>query len=713
MNQKRSYGGLDWFRVISAVLVITIHTSPLLCFGEVPDMILTRIIARVAVPFFLMISGFFLLPELRWNEDSQARIFRQVKKLLLLDLAASLLYVPVMIYSGYFGEGFRVVQLIKDILINGTFYHLWYLPAAIFGLLLVNLLLKHCRDWVVLAISICLYLIGLFGDSYYGAVAAIPWISTAYSKLFQVSEYTRNGLFYVPLFLVLGYLIGKTAHKKWLSVQKAGIGFLCSMLLMLAEGITIHFLNWQRHDSMYVMLPIVMIFLFLWVVQWKGGGSRRWNRIAMIVYIIHPAVIVAVRLAGKVTGTTWLVTEQSLVHFLLVTVISVLIAYGLTMIRFRGRKKQNTEPHKRAWTEISIENLYHNVNEIQKLLPPQTKFMAVVKANGYGSGDIRIAGNLNKMGIDAFAVATLDEGIHLRKNGITGMILILGYTEPERIGEIERYHLTQTITDYDYATRLDAYGKKIAVHIKLDTGMHRLGEDYHDMEHIRSMYQLRHLQVEGIYTHLCVADSMEPDDIAFTHQQIRHYYDVLEYLKGKGIHPGKTHIQSSYGVLNYPELRCDYARIGIAMYGVLSNLDSVKTPVDLRPVLTVKSKVISIRQIKAGEAVGYGRAYVATKDACVAVVAIGYADGIPRELSCGKGVVLVHGEEAQIIGRICMDQMMIDITGIRRVQIGDVVTVIGSDMEEDISAEKVAIESDTITNELLSRLGERLERVYL
>ena len=188
---------------------------------------------------------------------------------------------------------------------------------------------------------------------------------------------------------------------------------------------------------------------------------------------------------------------------------------------------------------------------------------------------------------------------------------------------------------------------------------------------------------------------------------------MLEYLKGKGIHPGKTHIQSSYGVLNYPELRCDYARIGIAMYGVLSNLDSVKTPVDLRPVLTVKSKVISIRQIKAGEAVGYGRAYVATKDACVAVVAIGYADGIPRELSCGKGVVLVHGEEAQIIGRICMDQMMIDITGIRRVQIGDVVTVIGSDMEEDISAEKVAIESDTITNELLSRLGERLERVYL
>lgn len=713
MRQRRVYGGLDWFRMISAILVIMIHTSPFLCFGETPDRILTRGIARVAVPFFLMTTGFFLLPELRWNEDSQKRVLRQIRKLLVLYAIAAALYVPIMIYSGYFGVDFSWIQLGRDILINGTFYHLWYLPAAILGLVLVSLMLKHCRDWIVLVISGGLYGIGLFGDSYYGVVSLVPWLKACYGRLFEVSEYTRNGLFFVPLFLVLGYLIGKTPKDKWMSGRKACLGFIGSMLLMLTESLILHTLNWQRHDSMYVMLPVVMVYLFLWVAQWKGEGGKRWNRMVMIIYIIHPAMIVAVRLAGKLTGMTGLLVEQSLVHFLLVTLLSVLVAYGLTMIQFRSKKKQNTDMYKRAWTEISIDNLKHNVKELQKLLPQQTKFMAVVKANGYGSGDIRIAGNLNKMGIDAFAVATLEEGIHLRKNGITGMILILGYTEPERIREIERYHLTQTVTDYEYAMRLEAHERRIPVHIKVDTGMHRLGEDYHDMEHLVKMYQCQHLQVEGIYTHLSVADSLESEDVAFTHQQICHYYDVLEYLKARGIQPGKTHIQSSYGVLNYPELCCDYARIGIAMYGVLSNMDSVKTPVDLRPVLTVKSKIASIRAIKTGEAVGYGRAYIAEQDASIAVVTIGYADGIPRELSCGKGVVLVRGQEARIIGRICMDQMMIDVTGIRKVQIGDVVTVIGSDMKEDVSAERVAEESNTITNELLSRLGNRLERIYL
>lgn len=186
----------------------------------------------------------------------------------------------------------------------------------------------------------------------------------------------------------------------------------------------------------------------------------------------------------------------------------------------------------------------------------------------------------------------------------------------------------------------------------------------------------------------------------------------IDYLKQKGIQPGKTHIQSSYGVLNYPELTCDYARIGIAMYGVLSKLDDVKLSVELRPVLAIKSKIVTLKLVKSGETVGYGRAYTAEGDRRIAVVTIGYADGIPRELSCGAGKVLVRGEEAEIVGRICMDQMMIDVTDIHKVKVGDVVTVIGEDMRGSIPAEAVAMEADSITNELLSRLGDRLERTY-
>lgn len=706
------YGGLDWFRIISAILVITIHTSPLLCIGEEADFILTRVIARVAVPFFFMVSGFFLLPDIRWNEDQRHRVWRQIGKLGFLYLIATLLYVPLRLYSGTLGTQDTFGSVIKDILFDGTFYHLWYLPAAMLGLMLTAGIIRHSRVEVGLLLSLVLYLFGLLGDSYYGLAQQIEGLRQLYVGLFQVMDYTRNGIFFAPLFLVLGCRLKQQAEQgKIIRIRYAGLGTVLSLLAMTAEALVLRQAGWQRHDSMYGMLPVVMWFLFQWVIQWKGAGGKRLGRIALVVYIIHPAMIVAVRLVAKITGKTAVMVDQSLVHFLLVMLLSFIAAYVITM--FGWKKKKDNRIHKRAWTEVSLENLEHNVREIQDILPPETEFMAVVKANGYGSGDIRIAGYLNKLGIRAFAVATLEEGIHLRKNGIAGMILILGYTDPAHIREIERYRLTQTLTDYEYGKALEACKRHISVHIKLDTGMHRLGEDYRDYEHLVKLYQFRHLKVEGIYTHLCVADSLEPEDIAFTHQQIRHYYDALEYLKKQGIQPGKTHIQSSYGVLNYPELRCDYARIGIAMYGVLSRMDEVKLSVDLRPVMTVKSQVAAIKLIHKGESVGYGRTYIADSDRRIAVVTIGYADGVPRELSCGKGQVLINGQEAEIIGRICMDQMMIDVTEIPRVKVGDVVTVIGGDVSRRIPAERVAMESDTITNELLSRLGDRLERLYL
>lgn len=339
MSQKRQYGGLDWFRIISAILVITIHTSPLLSFGELPDFILTRIIARVAVPFFLMVSGFFILPSIPEGKDL-SRLYRQLGRLGLLYLISAVLYVPIMWYSGYFGEDFSIVGLLKDILINGTFYHLWYLPAAIFGLFLVGLLLRFCKDWVVLLISGGLYVLGLLGDSYYGFTTGVSWLKQLYEGMFRISEYTRNGLFFVPLFLIMGYYLGKQEERRSrLSTFQIVLGLSISGVLMLGEGLLLHYLGWQRHDSMYILLPFVMIFLFIGMCRWEITGGKRLGKIAMLVYIIHPAMIVAVRLAGKVTKLTKWVVDQSLIHFILVTIGSFAAAYVLTIWSNRKPKK--------------------------------------------------------------------------------------------------------------------------------------------------------------------------------------------------------------------------------------------------------------------------------------------------------------------------------------------------------------------------------------
>lgn len=690
MNRNQKYGGLDWFRIVSAVLVIAIHTSPLESFHELPDFILTRIIARVAVPFFLMVSGFFLLPDLRWDDCSQKRLNRQIGKLSILYLVSTILYLPLMIYNNYFGSDFTILSFVKDILTDGTFYHLWYLPAAILGLALTGWLLRHLDDRLVMVIATCLYVMGLLGDSYYGLLVQAPGLQAVYAVFFRFFDYTRNGLFYVPMFLVLGYGVGKAAGQgKGLRRRQAEAGTLISGSLMLVEGLCLHKAGWQRHDSMYTMLPVVMVFLFAWTLQWKCRGGKRLTRMAMLVYILHPAMIVAVRLVGKITGLTEYVTNQSLIHFLLVTLLSFAAAMCLTILQekikeAKQQKRQETVTRERAWTEISIDNLYHNIHEIQEILPKQTKIMAVMRSSGYGNGELRIAGHLNKMGVDAFAVAEIGAGILMRKNGIEGLILVMGRTEPEEVRELERWHLTQTISDYAYAEALNAGRRNIHVHIRLDTVKKEQGgyanneniSQENAMQEIGKLYQFRYLQVDGIYTELEAADSMEPEQIELTQAQIRYYYDVLDYLKRCGISPGRTHIQNSYGVLNYPELTCDYVRLGAAMYGSLNMQADVKLDVDLRPVIVVKAKVAAMKLVKSGETVGYGRGYIAKEDKRIAVVTVGYGEEVPERLSADEGTVLVHEQEAEMVGRICMDQMMIDVTGIENVKVGDIVTML-------------------------------------
>jgi serine/alanine racemase len=302
----------------------------------------------------------------------------------------------------------------------------------------------------------------------------------------------------------------------------------------------------------------------------------------------------------------------------------------------------------------------------------------------------------------------------LRKNSVNGTILVLGYTHPRDFPLLRRYNLMQTVLDLSYAKVLDRYGKKISVHVKIDTGMRRLGERSEKIEEIIRIFQCKNLKIEGVFTHLCVADETSHESIKFTHAQAKTFYDVIAELRQHGFTCPKKHIISSDGLLYYPELAENYARVGIALYGILSTrADTERCGISLEPVLSIKARIALVKDLFAGEAAGYGLQFVAPQNTKIAVVAIGYGDGIPRSLSCGVGSVLVHGIKAPIVGRICMDQMLVDISNIPNVESGDVAVIIGQSGNERITACDLAEQDGTISNEILSRLGERLERQML
>lgn len=367
----------------------------------------------------------------------------------------------------------------------------------------------------------------------------------------------------------------------------------------------------------------------------------------------------------------------------------------------------------RAWIEIDLDNLEHNINEIKKVISGKTKIMAVVKANAYGHGSILISKKLESIGITDFAVATLDEGIELRKNNISGNILILGYTNPTDLKYVIKYNLIQTIVDYDYSLAIKNLDlpSKLKCHVKINTGMNRIGEKFNDLDKIEDIYNNKKLEILGIFSHLSVADSNNEDDIKFTRMQIANFDNCIKNLREKGYCVGMAHIQSSYGIINYNNLEYDYVRLGIIMYGVDGNDDIYKKiKLDLKPVLSLKARVTSIKEIDVGESISYGRTYVASSKQKIATVAIGYADGVPRCLSNKDAVVKINGTYKPILGKICMDQLVIDMNDVDDIKVGDTVYFIDSD-DDKLSALSLADKACTITYELLSRLGSRLPRM--
>lgn len=345
---KRIYPAINSFKLLAALFVIMIHTSPLTSVSPEADYVLTRIIARTAVPFFFMVTGFFVLPKALADPGRGLRYLRRIG---LIYLASMILYFPVNLYAGQLkGAGFG--GILKMILTDGTFYHLWYLPALLLGFALVWAGLNYLPFKIVFPASVLLYLAGLPGDSYYGFLKEGSVLQTVYNGIFHVSSYTRNGLFYAPVFLVLGYAVslqysreclGKNSEKNStakrtvllrkpsFSLAAAGFG-ICSALL-LAEGITLKILNVQRHDSMYLSLVPLMYFLFCLLLEGKGPDpmKRLPGDLPLLIYVLHPMFLILVRGFAGVTGLT-IFTENSVAHFLAVAAASFAGSWFLALL---------------------------------------------------------------------------------------------------------------------------------------------------------------------------------------------------------------------------------------------------------------------------------------------------------------------------------------------------------------------------------------------
>ncbi|RAP74906.1 serine racemase VanT catalytic subunit [Paenibacillus montanisoli] len=714
MAADRSYGWIDLVKLAAAVLVIANHTGPLTSWSEEADFVLTNIISRLAVPFFFMASGFFLFRAAKEgirNKPSLRKFMVRIGGLYALGI---LLYLPVNVYAGHFGPDSTAGAILKEIAFGGTFYHLWYLPALLLGTAIVYMLRLRLQDRTVLVVTGALYAIGMFGDSYYGVAARVDALAVFYAQLFDAFGQTRNGLFFAPFFIALGAFIGNaasnTASRR--SARWYGGMFLISFSLLLAEGTALHRLGLQLHEVMYVALVPAAYALFRLLTVRSVRGHRRVRYMSTAVYLLHPLAIVLVRGAAKLLGIQTVVIGNSFAFFAAVTIASLLPAAMLAIISVPRSSPMPGNP--RAWVQIDLSNLDHNARVLKQALPDGTSLMAVVKANAYGHGSVGIAKRLQRGGIRQFAVAEVGEAVELRKAGVKGDILILGYTPTERLNELIWYNITQTVIHADDAQRLQAHGGKFKVHVKIDTGMNRLGEQFDRQEELLSMYRHSRLQVTGTYSHLAEADSLDPYDIAFSRKQIDRFRHAVDLILAAGFNPGRLHLQSSYGILNFPDLEMDLARPGIALYGLLSTEGgATRTKIDLRPVLSLKASVSRVHLVKSGEFVGYGRSFAAAADTMVATVAIGYADGIPRELSGRGGSVLIHGRRAPIIGRICMDQLTVDVSGIPDVRQGDIATIIGEDGAERITAGEIAMRTGTITNEIVCSMGTRAAKRFV
>ena len=373
----------------------------------------------------------------------------------------------------------------------------------------------------------------------------------------------------------------------------------------------------------------------------------------------------------------------------------------------------NGSIYRHTYAEINLDAITHNLLFFQQKLENKAQIMAVIKANAYGHGAIPIAKHLESLGIAYLAVACVGEGIELRDGGVTSPILVLGYTPKEVIKAAFKYDLTVTAFSKETLEEINQYGsifqQKLNVHIKIDTGMARIGLAPEEVgRFIEDTKQLPWVNIEGIYTHFAKADEK---DKAFTWQQQQRFANAISKIDSGFLIPF-IHLSNSAAMIDMPEIPQNMARLGISLYGLLPSEEVNMSSQILQPALTLKTKVSHIKKLEVGQTVSYGGTFTTERETWVATLPIGYADGLSRSLS-NKGTVLINGKKAPIIGRVCMDQTMIDVTGIESVEVGTEVVIIGKQGNQEIRVDDIALLVETINYELVTLIGRRIPRVYI
>lgn len=367
-----------------------------------------------------------------------------------------------------------------------------------------------------------------------------------------------------------------------------------------------------------------------------------------------------------------------------------------------------------TWVEINLDNLAHNIREIRKITKKDTLITAVVKANAYGHGSIEAAKVFLENGADRLAVATLSEAIELRKAKIYAPILVLGYIPKSQYSLAIKWNISQTIYNYESAKILSNIsqdlGEKSIIHIKIDTGMGRLGFLPKDdsVEDIVKISQLPNLEIEGIFSHFSKADER---DKGYTIYQFESFMDMVKKLDNRGVYIPIKHISNSAAIIDLPQYHLDMIRPGIMLYGYYPSEEVDKDRIVLRPAMTLKTKVSNIKKVPKGSYISYGGLYVTEKESKIATIPIGYADGFSRLLT-SKAEAFVKGHRVPVVGRICMDQCMLDVSNVEDVDIGDQIVLFGYE-EGQPTVEEIANKLNTNSYEVICMVGRRVPRVYI
>ncbi len=378
-----------------------------------------------------------------------------------------------------------------------------------------------------------------------------------------------------------------------------------------------------------------------------------------------------------------------------------------------GYEMQKVKEYYRVKAEINLDAVAHNAEEIRKQLEPGVKLAAVIKADGYGHGAVPVADTVYELA-DWFAVSNIEEALELRASGIEKPILTLGYTAPLQLTDAIRNRITLTLCDRESAEEISEaarlLGVSAEVHIKVDTGMGRIGfpAEVSFAEQVVEAVSLPNITATGIYTHFARADEEEKEATKF---QFLKFLAFIDSLEKHGITGLLRHAENSAAILSLPEYQLDMVRLGISLYGMYPSEEVMPEEFLLQPAMEIKSHVAFIKEVPAGTAIGYNATYVTPAPQRIATVPVGYGDGYPRALS-NRGRVLVHGHSAPIVGRVCMDQLMIDVTEVPEVKRGDTVTLMGREGQEEITAEEIGALSHSFHYEMVCNVGKRIPRVY-